>query len=200
MKNLPYVGLAVYLIGLILKILHTPYHTWILVLGIFLTLILTIVQFWVIRPGLGTLMSGLTTTSWMVYLLFVLKFFPLSILPLLISIVMTGFLIGFRHRGSLLIPLRIPITLGFLAIILSLTPTHERYYWLNIHFNPNANRDHITWDKYSWMLYINGEFEQAEIASEKSLRILTNDPDPRWEEVVKAHQERIKKRDWESYK
>ncbi|MDZ7650489.1 MAG: hypothetical protein U5K54_26950 [Cytophagales bacterium] len=56
-------------------------------------------------------------------------------------------------------------------------PSDVRYYIFNIKFNHEIETDYRTWDKYSWFLYINNKHAEAELASERALKLVKGTTD-----------------------
>lgn len=79
-------------------------------------------------------------------------------------------------------------------------PTHDRYKLLSINWNYEIETDYITWDKYSWFLYQNGEFHEALEVSNNARSIANQLGDSDWEEFIDMHNKAIEERNWQKYR
>ena len=78
-----------------------------------------------------------------------------------------------------------------IALFFFFQPTHERYKLLSFNWNYEIETDYITWDRYSWFLYQNGEFDEATEASEKAKNIAEQVGDQDWVEFIEKHNKSI---------
>lgn len=201
MKKLEITGYIIFITGLLLKFIHTPFHTYIMAGGILILLATYVYSLVKIKNENIKALAGLTLTFWMIYLFFLLKFLPFSIIPMAAAALITLVFLYFYFTSNESAGFRPFIGVIILVFIITLAnmEKYKRYYFLNVYFNINIDRDYVTWDKYSWFLYQANEYNQALIANERALRISQTAQDDLWEKRIQTHHEKIKSRIWKTY-
>lgn len=199
MKKVLIASLAIFFLGFILKFFHINFNTIIMLAGLALLFIsLSVLS---IQKKISTNLSliGFSVFSWLLLLVFSLKYFPHSgyvfFAAFALSIVTVSYVFYFKKLSKLY--------LLFLSAILAtsfyLMPTDKRYHLMSIRWNYEISTDYITWDKYSWFLYQNKKFSQAEMASENALQMALSAEDQEWIDRIVEHQHAINTKSWENY-
>lgn len=155
----------VFIAALVLKLLHLPYHT---------VLLLAVAAI-----GIGTSLSGLRSErkseawcrlafwTWLLHLVALLKLFPFrtATLVLAVAITVVAVFMAFRHR-PLTNALR-PLAGAFIAVMLVMAvPTATRFHFTNLRFSLERDTDPGTWDKYSFFLSREGRKTEALAAND----------------------------------
>ena len=143
---------------------------------------------------------NLTNLVWMVLIFVSIKFLAIEKVVFIVAILLTllyTILIIRAKKVITIFPILLPISI---ALFFYFMPTHERYKLLSINWNHEIETDYITWDKYSWFLYQNGEFDKALEVSDKARTIAQQLKDNEWLELIDLHRMAIKERTWEKYR
>ncbi|MFA0963674.1 hypothetical protein AB9P05_17850 [Roseivirga sp. BDSF3-8] len=199
MKVLLALSYLVFLTGFALKFFHIHYNAVIMLVGLAGILLLSLVSLAIRRNRLYPLLN-LTTGAWAAFLFVVIKFLPGQYILLAVAIALTlvALYMGVKKKQfNKLWPVGISIGL---ALAFYTMPTHERYQVLNINWNHELATDYITWDKYAWFLYLNGEYDEALNAAVQAGQIVSETNDIRWAELIREHEQRIRDRNWTSYR
>lgn len=69
----------------------------------------------------------------------------------------------------------------------------DRYYLWNVKYNYRIEQDYKTWDRYSWALYLDSNYAEAISANQQAMKILEENNDTVFLEIVKKHHEEISK-------
>ena len=85
------------------------------------------------------------------------------------------------------------VTCATIAIIAYTLPTDTRYYYLSIKWNQEIDDDYMSWYKFSWHLSNNNKLEEALVASNKALELVTEKGDLHWKQLIEEHHEKIMK-------
>lgn len=199
MKLAIIIAVSIFVNGLISKFFHFPFNAIIMMIGLLALIVIMIIA--AIKRTLSplNLIIGFTSIFWMISLLFILKFWPFTIILISISTLLTVFalVLAFRKRQfKNLLPLGIGMTL---ALTFYLMPTHTRYYFVSIKWNREIEYDFFSWDKYSWFLYQNGKYEEAIKASNKGLRIAQEANDAYWIDLISEHNTQLKSKNWNKF-
>ncbi len=194
----------VFLSGLLMKMLHLPWHTLVMAAGLGAMLIYYVMKLITLSPGTrrnaGWL--GLATVSWLIFFLAEVKFMggTLILMGLALFVSILSLLMTLREPGALS-PGRIFILLAalFLSASTSWMELHTRYYVFNIHFSPSAWSDHLTLDKYSWFLYKDKKYDEALVINGKAYDAAKAVGAIEYIPTVEEHQEAIINRNWGSF-
>lgn len=206
MKKLVVAGYGLFAIGFGMKFFHAPFHALVMFMGILL-LVIENVSYALQKDKIApVLFLRLATNIILIYLLFLVKFYPFSIVPVVVGFVSISIGIFLMAKTKRTIPAtlsRATLYPLMISIIVSATvyfiPSHQRYYIFNIKFNHEIETDYRTWDKYSWFLYINNRPIDAERASEKALEIVSQTTDELSFKQIQSHRSKIKDRSWMSF-
>lgn len=195
--SLYYGSILVFVIGLSLKLIRTPFHTIMMVVGLGALLVISVLYLIALQRNKGLL--GLSTFFAAAYLLSVVKFWPSYIFGALfgfmviIATVVAGItFLSYKGRLAVLV-IFILVGLG-----LNMLPKHQLYYVFNIRFNYHIDADYIAWDKYSWFLYNGNRLKEAIQANNKAYEIVKNSDEPT-KELILRHQRDLKANNWKSY-
>jgi hypothetical protein len=144
-------------------------------------------------------MIGFTSFSWLLLLVFSLKYFPhagyILFAALGLSLLTISYAVYIKSGDRLY--------LLFLSALLACSfyymPTDARYHLMSIKWNYEISSDYPTWDKYSWFLYQNQKYSEAERASENALQMALTAEDQEWIDRILEHQHAIENRSWNNY-
>ena len=209
MRRIEKVGFLIFLIGFGLKFIHAPFHTVIMLVGIIS--LLGIYLYFLFSKGKSVeyVLSGLCAVSWLIFLLFVIKFFPFVYFSLALAVCLTLLWlirkIKFKEKSGSITALNIAI-IAFCSALYLIAPS-TRYRIFNILYNKEIETDFQTWDKYSWFLYRSQKFNESYEASIKAQNALLNfqlkHPEESlnvWQNQITQHQIKIREKNWSSYR
>jgi len=183
---------TLFLLGFGLKFFHIHYNALFMLLGAGCILISSIIYLFQKEKRIEGLLH-FSTGIWLVVLLISLKFFAFGFWAFILAIIISNVLLVVYYRNKMMHRLHLFFVAMVLALVFYFIPTDNRYYILNIKWNYEIESDYYTWDKYSWFLYQNGEYNEAEKASEKALKMARDANDPQMMEFIEMHQQAIKK-------
>jgi len=199
LKKLLTVSYILYLVGFTLKFFHLPYTTVLMIAALFGLLVGAIIA--------GTKKSSdvnpyihIANLSWLLLLLFALKFLPFSNGVLAVAIILSLFAIfnAFQRKElHKLIAVACCMAIAFAFYFMS---TDKRYYLVSIKWNYEIERDYRSLDKYAWFLYINGNKEKALEIEQEALETVIANPNKEWQEFIESHLEKIEDENWVSYR
>lgn len=194
----------IFLAGLLMKMLHLPWHTVVMAAGLLSMMIYYVSKLISLKPGRSRNAGwlGIATTSWLIFFLSEVKFMggTLILMGLALFVSILSLLMTLREPAPLS-PGRIFILLAalFLSASTSWMDLHTRYYVFNIHFSPAAWSDHLTLDKYSWFLYKDRKYDEALVINGKAYDAAKAVGADEYIPTVEEHQEAIIKRNWGSF-
>lgn len=191
----------VFLCGLLLKIVHMPFDTTVMALGLVSMLLYYVIS--LVRMNNGRRRSagwlGLATVSWLIFFMAELKFMggTLILMGLALFVSILSLLMTLRESGPLS-PGRIFVLL--LALFLSASTSwmdmSTRYYVFNIHFRPDMHADYQTLDTYSWFLYKDRFYDKALLVNARAYEAAKTSGAVTYLPKVQAHHEAILLRNW----
>lgn len=199
MKIINVISHFLFFTGLFLKLFHIHFNAILMLIGlagVVLSIIIAIFQ----KKERAVLLLSIANFVWLVLIFVSVKFLPVQKVVLVLAVVLTLgsiFLIVRATKIKMLLPFLISVSVGLFFYIL---PSHERYKLLSINWNYEISTDYLTWDKYSWFLYQNGEFTKALEASDKARNIAFQHNDMEWVEYIDVHHKAIKERNWTKYR
>lgn len=200
MKLLNIISNLVFFTGLILKFFHAHFNAILMLIGlagVVVSLIIGLMK----KKEKSSLLLILANFGWLILIFVTVKFLPIQmpvvVIASLQTLLTTIIIIRTEKTAIKLWPL---IISSSIALFLFFMPTHERYKLLSINWNYEIETDYVTWDKYSWFLYQNGEYSKAVEASKKARRIANQLGDSDWEEFIDMHCKAIEERNWEEYR
>jgi hypothetical protein len=200
MKQALVITVAIFFLGLISKFFHFPFNAIIMMIGLLAMLVVLITAAITKKFSPLKLAIGFTSTLYLISLLFTLKFWPFATALLLVSGLLTviPLTIAFKKKQvKKLMPLLICL---MLSATLSIMPTDTRYYLVSIKWNQEIEQDFFSWDKYSWFLYNNGKYEEAQTVSNTALRIAKEANDPSWIDFISEHNSKIEDKSWDNFR
>jgi len=205
MRKFAIIGFGLFAVGFGMKFFHAPFHALIMISGLCAMLVENVWYAFQKDKDRSELCFRFGITFTLIYLLFLVKFYPFSQVPLGAGLLF--FLLGaFYFQTAKSTNQTITRTTVF-ALVLSILvsaivyfiPSDVRYYIFNIKFNHEIETDYRTWDKYSWFLYVNNKHTEAELASEKALEIVSRTTDEHHLNQIKSHRSKITDRSWKSF-
>lgn len=187
-------------IGLVLKLLHLPFHT------ILLLTVLGVGLIWcVIRLSRGTdkaaAWAALAIWGWAAHLVALLKLFPFRNATLVLAIALSGIALVIAVRARPM-PTRHLLLMAGASLVVLLTmaiPTADRYQFTNLRFSLERDTDFISWDKYSFFLLREGRTQEALTANSAAVEAAMKDQDEAAAELLHARREAIEQDAWERY-
>jgi len=205
MRKFAFIGFGLFAAGFGMKFLHTPFHALIMFSGLIALFIENISYTFQEDKSKSEVCFRYGITFTLSYLLFLVKFYPLGLIPL--SIGLLCFVLGVFYAQTTKsknphITRFTHVTL-VLSILVSATvyliPSDVRYYLFNIKFNHEIETDYRTWDKYSWFLYVNDKHAEAAQASERALELVSKTTDEQSQNQIKSHRSKINDRSWKRF-
>lgn len=190
--------LLVFMAGIILKLLHLPYHT--------------VVLLAVVALGLGISIRGLFSTdkskawcglagwAWLLHLVAVIKLFPFRTATLAVALglsLVAGFIV--LRQGDAPTAFRQLVGTLIVVLLVMAVPTSTRYYITNLRFSLEQGSDHHTWDKYSFLLLREGRVAEALKANRAAIEAAMVTHDEHTASLLQARREAIERNDWHSY-
>lgn len=219
MKKLEYISIATFLIGIIIKMLHWKAADITLLIGCSAFLIVSLTHFIKkISSNASNAFVHLSYSLWTIYLLFRLLYWPggpililgmrlIFILPLVVSI--NSLILHILYKTKVGLPqIGLIIFTGF-SIWLSYLQSYHVFYFF--YLNPVVHHytresDAISWDRYSWFLYISNKDNEAVIANAFAIYALKNSGDKYTEieqlvikKLLDEHRYHIINKDWKSF-
>lgn len=203
LRRLELPGILIFSVGFALKFFHIPHNAVLMLLGLG-CLLLSLLG--AIRGGENVpkrLTSRLTSILSLAALLCVIKFFPIHDYVLLLAglaILWMLYLVSSKKQ-------RLVVThyTALLAVLLTVVfrfgmDRSERYFILNLKYSVERDTDFITWDKYSWMLYLEDRPEESLQASEEASSIARSvEADKYWVDLIENHGAAIQAKNWTRY-
>ena len=204
MRKFAFIGFGLFAVGFGMKFFHAPFHALIMITGLFAMLVENVWYVFQKDKSKSELCFRFGITFTLIYLLFLIKFYPFSQVPLGAGLLF--YLLGAFYLQTVKSTNHITRTTVF-ALVLSMLvsaiiyfiPSDVRYYLFNIKFNHEIETDYRTWDKYSWFLYVNYKYAEAELASEKALELVSRTTDEHYLNQIKSHRDQINNRSWKSF-
>ncbi|MCB0795905.1 MAG: hypothetical protein KDB88_14315 [Flavobacteriales bacterium] len=187
-------------LSLVLKLLHLPYHTIVLlvVIGVWAaTAIWGIIR----APETPGPWYGASLASWSLALLAIMKLWAFSTTLLLTAFVVSGiasyYVLRIRpmpRSGLLVLGVYAGVILLFQA-----RPVSERYYATALMLSLERDSDPWTWDKYSYFLKHEERIEEALQANDRAMRAAQAGGAEHVMSELGAHRAIIRLHDWPAY-
>lgn len=199
MKWITRLSYIIFLTGFLLKFFHVHYNAILMIVGmagLFISFCVSVSR----KETRYESIFHLVILLWLVQLFISVKFFPLANSFIWIASGVTLlFLLMILKQKQIIRSIPV-IPVAIIAFVIWSMPRSDRYKMLNINWNHELDTDHITWDKYSWFLYIDGRYDEAVSASNKALEIAQSLNDEHWIRFITEHNNAIKERDWDRYR
>lgn len=199
MKTLNTLANLVFFAALILKFFHIHYNAIFMLVGlagVLISLLISLLK----KENKTSQLVNLTNFAWLILIFVSAKFIPMHpamvLIPLLLTL-LTSFVLVRNNSIKRLSLIAASMIIGLYFFFL---PTHKRYDLLSIRWNYEIDTDYITWDKYSWFLYQNGEYDKAMEASEKAKAIAIRLEDEDWIKLIERHKKSIEERNWSTFR
>ncbi len=186
-------------IGLVLKLLHLPFHT------IFLLLVLGVALLWcLVQMMRGNDKSmgwtALAVWAWAAHLVAVLKLFPFRSVTLGLAVALSFLaLVSLLRHPIPARPLRTLAGAFIVVMLIMAAPTADRYHFTNLQFSLESGTDFISWDKYSFFLAREGRTAEALQANGQAMEAARNGDDPEAITALEVRRALIEGRGWERY-
>jgi hypothetical protein len=187
-----------FVVGLVLKLLHFPYHTVLLLV--------------VVALGIGTNIPGLRGTrkpeawcrlafwTWLLHLVALLKLFPFRTFTLILAAAATLVAVVVATRERPMPSALRQLAGAFIVVMLVMAvPTSTRFYFTNLRFSLEQESDYQTWDKYSFFLLREGRTAEALTANSIAIEAAMTTHDEATADLLQARRERIEGNTWEHF-
>ena len=142
----------------------------------------------------------ITNFSWFLLLFASVKFLPFKYIVLVIAVILTLVTIYVTYKSDESKSLRLVGVSMIIALLFCFMPSHKLFKLMSINWNYEIETDYITWDKYSWFLYQNGEYEEALEVSSHAREIALKLEDLEWVEIIDMHKTSIENKNWVRFK
>ncbi len=205
MRKFAVIGLGLFAVGFGMKFFHAPFHALIMMAGLLAMLVENVWYAFQKDKSKAELCFRFGITFTLIYLLFLVKFYPFSQVPLVAALLF--YLLGAFYLQTTKSAKKTITRTTVFALVLSIVvsaivyfiPSDVRYYIFNIKFNHEIETDYRTWDKYAWFLYVNNKHTEAENASERALELVKRTTDEHSLNQIKSHRDQINNRSWKSF-
>jgi len=205
MRKFAFIGLGLFAVGFGMKFFHAPFHALIMMAGLLAMLVENVWYAFQKDKNQSELCFRFGITFTLIYLLFLVKFYPFSQAPLVAALLF--YLLGAFYLQTAKSANKTITRATIFALVLSmlvsaivyLLPSDVRYYLFNIKFNHEIETDYRTWDNYAWFLYVNNKHQEAENASERALELVKRTTDEHSLNQIKSHRDQINNRSWKSF-
>ncbi|MCB0771267.1 MAG: hypothetical protein KDC00_12785 [Flavobacteriales bacterium] len=189
-----------FLFGLVLKVLHLPYHT------IFLLLVLATGLVWVVLPLIRSsdkvaAWTALAVWGWAAHSIALFKLFPFRTFTLVLAFAFTtvGTYLVLKNRawGSRSFQV---LTGVFILVMLAMAQaTSARFHFTNLAFSIERDTDFRSWDKYSFFLAREGDIQGSLAANSTALEAAMIAHDEHAAEQLRARRADIGSGTWEAF-
>ena len=193
-----YASIFIFISGLALKLLRTPFHTVVMLVGLLGFLIVGII-FLASKNAQKGLIS-FASFGFAAAFLALLKFWPGTIvysfivLALLMVYLLRRQTYKFKSYNSIFPGLILILTIGF-----GLIAKPDRYYLISIKYNHHIEKDFYAWNKYAWFLNSAGRYPEAITALAKAEQIARDFDDDELIDIVDHQREKLNNREWDRY-
>lgn len=186
--------------GLVLKLLHAPYHTVILLAVLGVALGWCIAQF-LRGKERATAWAALAVWAWGAHLVALLKLFPFRLATLVLAVVITlaAIVVLVRRRPLATRPLQVLSGAFILVMLIMAVPTADRYHFTNLRFSLERDTDFISLDKHSFFLLREGRTQEALAANDAAVEAAMKDQDEAAAERLRERRVSIEQDAWERY-
>lgn len=218
MKKLLITAWTIFAIGLVFRLLHFPGSELISILGTLLLFIHSII--YTAKNAKTNSPSSFLHLSYAlltIYILIRLQFWPagpmilgfsaLFIIGLLVTI--ACFVLHINRKIPLKFAQIFLIAYFVLYFVLSFTPSHRIYYFVNLSSIVNGDTRNVlykSWDKYSWFLYLADKQDQAieanlkaQKAAQKYLSMHQDEEALQYLTLIKQHGQQIEDNNWTAF-
>ena len=189
----------IFLSGFILKFFHIHHNAILMLIGLGCLLLTAVVSLFTKRSKVYKLLI-ITNFSWFLLLFASVKFLPFKYIVLVIAVILTLVTIYVTYKSDESKSLRLVGVSMIIALLFCFMPSHKLFKLMSINWNYEIETDYITWDKYSWFLYQNGEYEEALEVSSHAREIALKLEDLEWVEIIDMHKTSIENKNWVRFK
>lgn len=187
-----------FIVGLVLKLLHLPFHTVLLLI--------------VVALGIGTSAAGLRGDrgseawcrlafwTWLLHLVALLKLFPFRMATLIVAIVVSGVAVFLSLRQRPIPTALRPLAVACIMVLLVMAvPVSTRFHFTNLRFSLEHETDYVSWDKYSFFLLREGRANEALAANSAAVEAAITAHDAEAANLLRSRREAIERNDWGHY-
>ena len=205
-------------LGLVVKLLHYPGASILLLLGTLLLSIHSIIYLCKnAKTNLSISFLHLSYSLLTIYILFRFQYWSCGPMILGFSLL---FLIGlfatlicffllFKNKSQFKFPQIFLVIYFVFFFVLSFTHSDRIFYFFNLNTVLNSETrktNYNSWDKYSWFLYIANKQDEALEANHKAQKAveeylkITSDRNAVYDlDLIKQHEQQIQNKDWTTY-
>ncbi|MEZ4759193.1 MAG: hypothetical protein R2810_05330 [Flavobacteriales bacterium] len=189
-----------FVLGLVMKVLHLPFHTVFLLVVLAVWLVWSVVRM-VRRQGKPASWAGLAIWAWCLHLVALLKLFPFRTVTLALALLLTFLALVLRiRRKPFWSPTLQKLAGVFILVMLVMAqPTSERFWTTNLWLSVERGTDARSWDKYSYFLTREGHMDQALEANEHALAAARAAGEDDLLPLLELRREAIASGDWPGY-
>jgi hypothetical protein len=189
-----------FVLGLVLKVLHLPYHT------VYLLIVLAVSLVWLVTRAFRAEDKAVAWTEiaiwgWAAHVVATLKLFPFRSTTMLVAIGLTLVaLLQLSRRTPFWSRPAQELTGVFILVMLVMAqPLSDRFHFTNLAYSVERTTDVHSWDKYSFFLLREGRADEARKANERALVIASATGDTLLIEALNEHRGQIDSNSWERY-
>jgi hypothetical protein len=202
MKNFERLFYLITFAGFICKPFHIPGHTLIILFGLLCLFVVYLYALITSERTVTYVLTGMSAVFIMGSILCHLKFFVFAgyIMDFSVFILLMAVFYSIRNKSYFKFLSTFVLFLIGLHVFILLQPKNRIYYFLNIRYNINIDHDYITWDKYSWFLFIENKYEEAAHANKRAFEIVQKSNDVEFLELIEKHGKLIDEKKWKKFK
>ncbi|HOZ40750.1 MAG TPA: hypothetical protein PLL25_08080 [Flavobacteriales bacterium] len=188
-----------FVLGLVLKVLHLPYHTVMLLLILGVGLVWQLVHY--AREDKAVAWAGLAVWGWAAHLVAVLKLFPFRTTTLLIAAGLTVIALLFllKRTPGWSRPAQVLTGVFILVMLVMAQPVADRFHFTNLAFSVERTTDVHSWDKYSFLLQREGRTAEALDANSLALEIASTEGGTHLINALTERRTLITQSNWDHY-
>ena len=189
-----------FVLGLVLKVLHLPYHT------VYLLIVLAVSLVWLLTRALrgddkGVAWTGIAIWGWAAHLVAVLKLFPFRTITLVVACGLTLIALLFLSKRTPLWsrPLQVLTGVFILVMLVMARPAADRFHFTNLAFSMERDTDYGSWDKYSFFLAREGREKEALNANQEAIKAALATKDSTAADLLLERRKVLEQGDWDRY-
>ncbi|MFI5202871.1 MAG: hypothetical protein ACHQF2_00125 [Flavobacteriales bacterium] len=201
MKNLERLFYLIVFAGFCCKPFHLPGHTLVILFGLLCLFIFYLYALITSERSIAYVLTGMSAVFIMASMLCHLKFFPFAsyVMDFSVFILLLAIAYSIRKKSYFRYLSSFVIALVGLHTFILFQPKNKIYHFLNIQFNIHIESDYITWDKYSWFLFIEEKYDEALAANKRAFEIVQKTEDVEFLERIAEHGKLIEEKKWKKF-
>ncbi|HTF04483.1 MAG TPA: hypothetical protein VK826_10670 [Bacteroidia bacterium] len=199
-------------LALIFRLAHFPGAALLSIISCFLLLLHTIIfSAKNHKTNLPDSLMHATFTSWTLYLLFRIQYWPYTghLFTVACLFTIAWLILHFSKNEKIRASQIVLVIFVAASLVIAFTPTYRIYYFFNLNstlYSDSRHYDYRAWDKYSWFLYVSGKQEealeanrQAQVAANECIQWPDQEDAVTYSKVITVHGQLMQAGLWASY-